>query len=193
MNRYNFGNQITNGTQILSVAGRTAAGDIYQSRQRKINDLSSGLNNLSEDELRQYGRYRADQMRQQMKDFYGNEDIDYQSVRGPTSSTFGSGTGTDKGFNPKSERPVSGGIETNKVKDIDLSNAEPEFAPKKLGSPQEPIEVTDYEIYDLNSLGYQDNSEQFKELNMKTSRDIGWLERRKQISSNKGVVPYANV
>lgn len=73
MNRFNLGNQTTNGVQILSIAGRTAAGDLQQSKQRKINDLSSGLNNLSESELKQVGEMRANALRKQVESYnYSN-------------------------------------------------------------------------------------------------------------------------
>jgi len=70
MNRYNIGNIATNGMQILGVAGTTASGFINQSQRRKIDDASSALNNMSFDEVKQVGQYRADRLRDEMTEYY---------------------------------------------------------------------------------------------------------------------------
>lgn len=74
MNRANFGNQITNGMQILSVAGTTAAGWEKGRRQQKLADASSALNNMTEDEVSQIGQMRADQMREQVRQHQNKTD-----------------------------------------------------------------------------------------------------------------------
>lgn len=50
MNRYNFGNVVTNGMQTISVAGFTGANWAKGSRQAKLADASSALNNLVDTE-----------------------------------------------------------------------------------------------------------------------------------------------
>ena len=50
MNRYNFGNVATNGMQTISVAGFTGANWAKGSRQAKLADASSALNNLVDTE-----------------------------------------------------------------------------------------------------------------------------------------------
>lgn len=169
MNRFNFGNQTTNGMQILSVAGRTAAGDIIQSRQRKINDLSSGLNNLSEDEQRRYGKFRADKMRQQMNDFYGSEIDTSAGSENVYYSSRSSGGSSTAGSKPNPEEP--------QVKDIEIDESMISRKPNELSSPQEPIEAEWERVDDLSSIGFTDNSEQYEMLNMKARRDIAWLNR----------------
>ena len=74
MNRANFGNQITNGMQILSVAGTTASGWEKGRRQQKLADASSALNNMTEDEVSQIGQMRADQMREQVRQHQNKTD-----------------------------------------------------------------------------------------------------------------------
>lgn len=69
MNRSNVGNQVTNGMQILSVAGTTAAGWRNQFKRQKLADASSALNNMTEDEVKQVGQMRAEELRQQVRQF----------------------------------------------------------------------------------------------------------------------------
>ena len=80
MNRANFGNIVTNGMQILSVAGTTAAKAFNkrEALQRAKYDASSALNNMSLDEARQVGQMRAEQMKQQLKEF--NEAQEFADV-----------------------------------------------------------------------------------------------------------------
>lgn len=96
MNRLNFGNQITNGTQILSVGGTTGAGFINQSRRLHLADASSALNNFAEQEgisrmdaAKQVGQYEADVLRSRMETFYNKG--------GENGSTGTDGVG-DTGF-----------------------------------------------------------------------------------------------
>lgn len=62
MNRMNFGNVITNGTQILSV-GATTGSQVFRDR------ADSALTNMSKEERVQYGKYKADLIRDEMKDY----------------------------------------------------------------------------------------------------------------------------
>lgn len=80
MNRFNFGNQITNGAQILSVAGTTGAGFEQQSRRAKLADASSGLNNLSEEELRQIGQMHSDKLMDDVKRYNAGGQSPYQHL-----------------------------------------------------------------------------------------------------------------
>ena len=80
MNRANFGNVVTNGMQILSVAGTTAAGAIRASRQQHLADASSALNNLSEDELQQVGEMRANKLRDEMARYNAGGESPYQHL-----------------------------------------------------------------------------------------------------------------
>lgn len=87
MNRFNFGNQITNGLQILGVAGTTAAGynNAVQSKKQamerqKIADASSALNNMSFEEIQKVGQYRADVLRDKMDNYYKNKGNNLGSV-----------------------------------------------------------------------------------------------------------------
>lgn len=98
MNRFNFGNQTTNGMQILGVAGTTASGFVKQSRQQKIADASSALNNMSEDEISQVGKYRADRLRDEMSEYYENKnpqsvddimgDTPYSNLKSPQADAI---------------------------------------------------------------------------------------------------------
>ena len=72
MNRFNMGNQVTNGMQILSVAGTTASSWKNQINRRNLADASSALNNMTEDEVRQVGQMRAEELRQQVRQ-HGNK------------------------------------------------------------------------------------------------------------------------
>lgn len=58
MNRFNFGNQITNGLQIASVGAVTS---------HSMYDASSTLNNMSPTERRQYGAMGAERTREQIR------------------------------------------------------------------------------------------------------------------------------
>lgn len=78
MNRANFGNQITNGMQILSVAGTTAAGAFNKKRaamQQKM-DAANPLNNLTLEENQKYGKYRADAIRSKLAEAEEDDNID---------------------------------------------------------------------------------------------------------------------
>ena len=55
MNRFNFGNVVTNGMQILSVGATTAA--------RTLGRAETALNNLSEDERKSYLQMKSDKLR----------------------------------------------------------------------------------------------------------------------------------
>lgn len=57
--RLNVGNQITNGMQILSVGATTASGMSNSAKQRRLADATSGLNNLSEEDLNRIGSMNA--------------------------------------------------------------------------------------------------------------------------------------
>ena len=59
MNRFNFGNQITNGLQIASVGAVTS---------HSMYDASSTLNNMSPIERRQYGAMGAERAREQIRE-----------------------------------------------------------------------------------------------------------------------------
>ena len=67
MNRYNFGNQTTNGMQVLSVAGFTGGNYAKNTKRQKIADASSALNNMSIDEIKQVGQMRADSLREELR------------------------------------------------------------------------------------------------------------------------------
>lgn len=67
MNRSNVGNQVTNGMQVLSVAGFTGGNYVKNSKKQKLADASSALNNMTEDEVKQIGQMRADQTREQIR------------------------------------------------------------------------------------------------------------------------------
>ena len=74
MNRANFGNQITNGMQILSVAGTTAAGWEKGRRQQKLADASSALNNMTEEEVNAVGKMRADKLNEEVRQHLNKTD-----------------------------------------------------------------------------------------------------------------------
>lgn len=157
MNRFNFGNQITNGTQILSVAGRTYAGDVINQNRRKINDITSGLNNLSEDEQTQYGKFRADKIRQQMNDFYGSGESSNSNSENIKSKTS-----------------------ADNVRNIEIDDSMISSIPNKQPNGKEnlePIEPEWEKIDGLLGVGFENNSEQFRELNTKIDRDTKWLDR----------------
>ena len=87
MNRFNFGNQTTNGLQILGVAGTTAAGynNAVQAKnqvmeRQKIADASSALNNMSFEEIQKVGQYRADVLRDKMNNYYKNKDNELDNI-----------------------------------------------------------------------------------------------------------------
>lgn len=67
MNRANIGNVVTNGMQILSV-GATTASKIFLGR------ADSALNNLSEEEKTTYYKMKADKMRDEMNEYYGEKE-----------------------------------------------------------------------------------------------------------------------
>lgn len=68
MNRSNVGNVVTNATQTMAVSGFTSAGYMQNQRRARLADAASALNNLSEDEVRQLGQYKAEQTRQQIRE-----------------------------------------------------------------------------------------------------------------------------
>lgn len=87
MNRFNFGNQLTNGLQILGVAGTTAAGynNAVQAKnqameRQKIADASSALNNMSFEDVQKVGQYRADRLRDEMNNYYKNKGNNLGSI-----------------------------------------------------------------------------------------------------------------
>lgn len=67
MNRSNIGNQVTNGMQVLSVAGFTGGNYVKNSKKQRLADASSALNNMTEDEVSQVGQMRADNMREELR------------------------------------------------------------------------------------------------------------------------------
>lgn len=67
MNRYNFGNITTNGVQTMAVSTFTGSNFEQQSRQRRLADASSALNNMTMDEVQELGRVRADRVRQEIR------------------------------------------------------------------------------------------------------------------------------
>ena len=74
MNRSNIGNQIANGMQVLSVGGFTGGNWVGQAKKRMIADASSALNNMSQDEVKQVGQMRADQMREELRQHQNKTD-----------------------------------------------------------------------------------------------------------------------
>lgn len=74
MNRSNIGNQVTNGMQVLSVAGFTGGNYAKNAKKQKLADASSALNNMTEDEVSQVGQMRADQMREQVRQHQNKTD-----------------------------------------------------------------------------------------------------------------------
>lgn len=65
MNRLNVGNVVTNGMQIMSVAGTTAAAGVRRSRS----DAASALNNMTDEEISDYSKMRADKMRDETRQY----------------------------------------------------------------------------------------------------------------------------
>lgn len=79
MNRYNFGNVITNGTQILSV-GSTTAGKVFrdkadsslnnlgtEQKTKKMSNESKIMQNLNEEEQAKYYQMKADKRKSQIE------------------------------------------------------------------------------------------------------------------------------
>lgn len=79
MNRYNFGNVMTNGTQILSV-GSTTASRVFrdkadsslnnlgiEEKTKKISNESKIMQNLSEEEQSKYYQMKADKRKSQIE------------------------------------------------------------------------------------------------------------------------------
>ena len=66
MNRFNFGNVITNGAQILSVGATTASG-VFRDR------ADSALTNMTKEEKSEYGKYKADLIREEMSNYKEKE------------------------------------------------------------------------------------------------------------------------
>lgn len=66
MNRSNIGNVVTNGMQILSV-GATTASKIF------LGKADSALNNLTKEERNKYFQMRADKMKDEIADYYGDK------------------------------------------------------------------------------------------------------------------------
>lgn len=88
MNRANFGNVVTNGMQILSVAGTTASGAERASRQQHLADASSALNNLTEDELHQVGEMRANKLRDEVERYNAGGESPYQHLSDEEASAY---------------------------------------------------------------------------------------------------------
>lgn len=80
MNRVNVGNQITNGMQILSVAGTTASQFQQALKQRYLADASSALNNMTDDELRAVGQMRADKLNREVSRYNAKGESPYQHL-----------------------------------------------------------------------------------------------------------------
>ena len=74
MTRSNVGNIITNGQQVLSVGAFTGGNWVSQTKRRTLADASSALNNMSQDEVKQVGQMRADQMREQVRQHQNKTD-----------------------------------------------------------------------------------------------------------------------
>ena len=74
MNRSNVGNIVTNGAQILSVAGTTYAGYRENAKRRKIADASSALNNMTEEEVSAVGKMRADKLNEEVRQYSNKTD-----------------------------------------------------------------------------------------------------------------------
>ena len=66
MNRFNFGNVVTNGAQILSVGATTASG-VFRDR------ADSALTNMTKEERAEYGKYKADLIREEMANYKEKE------------------------------------------------------------------------------------------------------------------------
>ena len=66
MNRFNFGNVVTNGMQVLSVGGTTASG-VFRDR------ADSALTNMTKEERAEYGKYKADLIRDEMANYKEKE------------------------------------------------------------------------------------------------------------------------
>lgn len=97
MNRFNFGNQVTNGMQILGVAGTTAAEFKKQSDRQALADAASALNNMSMDEIKRVGQYRADRLRDEMNEYYTKKsnsvddimsDVPYKDLKSPQADAI---------------------------------------------------------------------------------------------------------
>lgn len=80
MNRFNFGNQATNGMQIMSVAGTTYSGYVNNQRRAHIADASSALNNLSEEDLSRVGAMRADKLMSDVSRYEAKGESPYQHL-----------------------------------------------------------------------------------------------------------------
>lgn len=81
MNRSNIGNVVTNGMQILSV-GATTASKVLLGR------ADSALNNLTKEERGKYFQMKADKMKDEIADYYGDkkevkENIKIESFENP--------------------------------------------------------------------------------------------------------------
>lgn len=72
MNRFNFGNVVTNGMQTLSVAGFTGANYVKGQQRQRLADASSALNHLSYDEVNSYGEMGAQRIREQVRENSNN-------------------------------------------------------------------------------------------------------------------------
>lgn len=87
MNRYNFGNVVTNGVQTLSVAGFTGSNWAEGRKRQKLADASSALNNLVDtsdmkpneafnaqlDAAKQVGEMRASKLQSELDEFQENQ------------------------------------------------------------------------------------------------------------------------
>lgn len=72
MNRFNFGNVITNGAQILSVGATTAS--------RVLGKADTALNNLSEEEKKDYFKMKADKLRDEIRQYNEGSDSAFHNL-----------------------------------------------------------------------------------------------------------------
>ena len=88
MNRFNFGNQTTNGMQMLGVSATTASAFEKQSQRAKLADASSALNNLSEEERAAWGQTQANKMRDEMNRYNAKGASPYQHLTNEEASKY---------------------------------------------------------------------------------------------------------
>lgn len=88
MNRVNVGNQITNGMQILGVAGTTAAAGKRAQKQAHLADASSALNNLSEEDLNAVGQMRANKLMAEVNRYNAGGESPYQHLSNEDASKY---------------------------------------------------------------------------------------------------------
>lgn len=86
--RINAGNQITNGMQILSVAGTTASHEISNQRRAKLADASSALNNMSEEDVRAVGQMRANKLKSEVSRYNEKGESPYQHLSDEEAAAY---------------------------------------------------------------------------------------------------------